>query len=426
MERRGLDGAAADRRRDDQSGSTPPSRSRRSTRGRPSTCSTRRASSASSRPARPRAPRDARRREPRAAGAAARAARRAQRKPLLPIETARANRRLASSSTTRRRRRSSARALVEPSLETLRAYIDWQFFFHAWELKGKFPAILEQPAARASSTTTRRSCSTRSSARGCSRRAASTASGRRSPTATISLSTTTTTTRFRFLRQQADVRRLAAEPVARRLRRARRRPRRRVRGHRRHRRRRAGRPLRGRARRLPRDHGQGARRPPRRGVRRVPARARAARVVRPGRSSRPSELIAEGSAASARRSATRPAPTTREKREALRAARRRGGGHRADGELRDAARRASVSGLYFAHPEARYFSVGRVGRDQVEDYAARKGMPARRGRALAPPNLALRAGGRRPPATARRNPPAARLRWPKAPGGAPFSACGRR
>src|SRR5207245_2664201 len=26
--------------------------------------------------------------------------------------------------------------------------IDWQFFFHAWELKGKFPAILDQPAAR--------------------------------------------------------------------------------------------------------------------------------------------------------------------------------------------------------------------------------------------------------------------------------------
>src|SRR4051812_34219716 len=36
----------------------------------------------------------------------------------------------------------------EPSLETLREYIDWQFFFYAWELKGKFPAILEQPAAR--------------------------------------------------------------------------------------------------------------------------------------------------------------------------------------------------------------------------------------------------------------------------------------
>jgi 5-methyltetrahydrofolate--homocysteine methyltransferase len=36
---------------------------------------------------------------------------------------------------------------------------------------------------------------------------------------------------------------------------------------------------------------------------------------------------------------------------------------------------ASVSGWYFAHPEARYFSVTRIQRDQVEDYAVRKGMP---------------------------------------------------
>jgi 5-methyltetrahydrofolate--homocysteine methyltransferase len=35
---------------------------------------------------------------------------------------------------------------------------------------------------------------------------------------------------------------------------------------------------------------------------------------------------------------------------------------------------ASVSGLYFAHPQARYFSVGRVDRDQVTSYAKRKGM----------------------------------------------------
>ena len=35
---------------------------------------------------------------------------------------------------------------------------------------------------------------------------------------------------------------------------------------------------------------------------------------------------------------------------------------------------ASVSGWYFAHPEGRYFGVGKVGRDQVEDYARRKGM----------------------------------------------------
>ncbi|HXH89542.1 MAG TPA: methionine synthase [Gaiellaceae bacterium] len=37
---------------------------------------------------------------------------------------------------------------VAPELSVLRNLIDWQFFFHAWELKGKFPAILEQPAAR--------------------------------------------------------------------------------------------------------------------------------------------------------------------------------------------------------------------------------------------------------------------------------------
>jgi 5-methyltetrahydrofolate--homocysteine methyltransferase len=35
---------------------------------------------------------------------------------------------------------------------------------------------------------------------------------------------------------------------------------------------------------------------------------------------------------------------------------------------------ASVSGWYFSHPESFYFGVGRIGRDQVEDYARRKGM----------------------------------------------------
>ena len=33
---------------------------------------------------------------------------------------------------------------------------------------------------------------------------------------------------------------------------------------------------------------------------------------------------------------------------------------------------ASVSGLIFVHPESRYFFVGKIGRDQVEDYARRK------------------------------------------------------
>jgi 5-methyltetrahydrofolate--homocysteine methyltransferase len=35
---------------------------------------------------------------------------------------------------------------------------------------------------------------------------------------------------------------------------------------------------------------------------------------------------------------------------------------------------ASVSGLYFSHPQAKYFNVGRIGRDQLESYARRKGM----------------------------------------------------
>jgi 5-methyltetrahydrofolate--homocysteine methyltransferase len=35
---------------------------------------------------------------------------------------------------------------------------------------------------------------------------------------------------------------------------------------------------------------------------------------------------------------------------------------------------SSVSGLYYSHPESQYFGVGKIERDQVEDYAARKGM----------------------------------------------------
>ena len=37
---------------------------------------------------------------------------------------------------------------ASPALADLVPYIDWQFFFHAWDLKGKFPAILDNPAAR--------------------------------------------------------------------------------------------------------------------------------------------------------------------------------------------------------------------------------------------------------------------------------------
>ncbi|MGH3110857.1 MAG: vitamin B12 dependent-methionine synthase activation domain-containing protein, partial [Gaiellaceae bacterium] len=48
----------------------------------------------------------------------------------------------------------------------------------------------------------------------------------------------------------------------------------------------------------------------------------------------------------------------------------------------------SVSGLYFGHPQARYFSVGRIGRDQVEDYARRKGIERPEAERWLRPNLA--------------------------------------
>jgi 5-methyltetrahydrofolate--homocysteine methyltransferase len=38
---------------------------------------------------------------------------------------------------------------------------------------------------------------------------------------------------------------------------------------------------------------------------------------------------------------------------------------------------SSVSGLYFAHPQSKYFAVGKLGRDQVLDYHRRKGMDLR-------------------------------------------------
>jgi 5-methyltetrahydrofolate--homocysteine methyltransferase len=49
---------------------------------------------------------------------------------------------------------------------------------------------------------------------------------------------------------------------------------------------------------------------------------------------------------------------------------------------------ASVSGWYFSHPEARYFAVGPIGADQLEDYARRKGIPVAEARRWLAPNLA--------------------------------------
>ncbi|MFW3171237.1 methionine synthase [Geodermatophilus sp. CPCC 206100] len=51
---------------------------------------------------------------------------------------------------------------------------------------------------------------------------------------------------------------------------------------------------------------------------------------------------------------------------------------------------AAVSGLYLAHPQARYFNLGRIGRDQVEDYARRKGWTVTEAERWLSPNLGYR------------------------------------
>ena len=49
---------------------------------------------------------------------------------------------------------------------------------------------------------------------------------------------------------------------------------------------------------------------------------------------------------------------------------------------------ASVSGWYFSHPESAYFGLGRIDRDQVTDYAGRKGMEIVEVERWLAPNLA--------------------------------------
>jgi 5-methyltetrahydrofolate--homocysteine methyltransferase len=53
---------------------------------------------------------------------------------------------------------------------------------------------------------------------------------------------------------------------------------------------------------------------------------------------------------------------------------------------------AAVSGLIFAHPQSRYFTVGRIGKDQVTDYATRRGMPVEDVERWLRPNLAYEIG----------------------------------
>jgi 5-methyltetrahydrofolate--homocysteine methyltransferase len=70
-----------------------------------------------------------------------------QRRPMLPLWQAQSNRERLSFDDLAVPAFTGTR-LVAPDLGRLRELIDWQFYFLAWEVKGKYPAILEQPAAR--------------------------------------------------------------------------------------------------------------------------------------------------------------------------------------------------------------------------------------------------------------------------------------
>ena len=274
-----------------------------------------------------------------------------------------------------RRRRSSAAATIEVPLAELVPFIDWTFFFTAWELKGRFPAILDHPqygaAARELYDNARDAARPHHRARSCSSRAASTASGRPRPTATTSCCSrdehgAARSLRFNMLRQQEAIadgkpNLSLADFVADRQR-AGARLHRRVRGHRRSRCRRTGARVRtgatttttrlwsrrwpiGWPRRSPRTCTRGRARLGHRPRTRHARRHHRREVPRhpPGlRLSRLSGSQREVQAVRPARRAARSASTLTEHAAMLPA--------------------ASVSGLYFAHPQARYFTVGRVGR----------------------------------------------------------------
>ena len=199
----------------------------------------------------------------------------------------RGGRRSTGTPTTSRRLRSPGTRLVEEDIATLRGYVDWTFFFHAWELKGRYPAILDDPEkgevardlfAAANELLDEIAADGSLQARGVYGFWPAQAEGD-----DVVLDGGV---RFPMLRQQADhadsrPNRSLADFVAPGRDRSPR-SRRRVRGGD-PRRRGARGSLRRRARRLPRDHGPRARGPTRRGVRRAAARARAPRVVRTGR-----------------------------------------------------------------------------------------------------------------------------------------------
>ena len=236
------------------------------------------------------------------------------RKPLLPIAAARANPQRVSFTDLPAPPFTGMR-IVEPDLESLTRFVDWQFFFHAWELKGKFPAILDRPEAKELYDDALALLEEITVAGSLRPRGVYGFWPARSDGDDVVLEDGT---RFCFLRQQSDYgdsrpNRCLADYVA---------------------------PhgdalgafavgihgagdavgaLRGRARRLPLDHGQGARRPARGGFCRMAARRGQEGVVcARTRRSRARSWSASATGGSGPRSATRRVPTTARRRSSSR------------------------------------------------------------------------------------------------------------
>ena len=293
----------------------------------------------------------------------------------------------ASRSTTCPCRRSPARASSSPTLDELLDYIDWQFFFYAWELKGKFPAILDNPAARelyddAQELLREIVRDDAFAARGVYGFWPAHADGDDIVLARRDA--------LLVLRQQSDYRRLAAEPLARGLRRV---PPATTSAFR------SASPSRSTAptssprasRPSTTTTARSWRRRSRTGSRRrspsSSTSGRASTGVRARAPTAANELIAE------RFRGIRPAfgypacPDHTEKATLFELL----GAEAVGMELTETFAMlpaASVSGIYLHHPDARYFSVGRVARDQVADYAARKGIEVAEAERWLTPNLA--------------------------------------
>ena len=303
------------------------------------------------------------------------------RKPLLPIVAARANPQRVSFADLPAPPFTGTR-IVEPDLESLMRFVDWQFFFHAWELKGKFPAILDRPEAKELYDDALALLEELTVARSLRPRGVYGFWPARSDDDDVVLEEGT---RFCFLRQQSDYgdsrpNRCLADYVA------------------------------------PHGDALGAFAVGIHGAGTLSARYEAEHddyrsIMVKALADRLAEAFAEWLHAEARKAWY--APDEALSKEELVGERYRGirpafgypacpdhsekeklfallGAADAGLELTETfatTPAASVSGIYFAHPESRYFAVGRIGLDQVDDYAVRKGVPLAEAERWLRPNL---------------------------------------